>query len=299
MATYTTNYNLEKPEASDPFGDFRESYNDNLDIIDANLGGGGGSSSLAGLSDVNLVTPTDGQILTYDGNSSKWVNANGGSGGHVIVDPNGSSMPTESKLQFTGNVSVSDDSVNGKTIVDVEGVSDVKVNGVSVVDLNNEAQITSYKEVTQAQYDALPNTKLTDGIAYFIKDGTSPTYDNEYSTTEKVVGTWTNSKPVYQLTVELSTFTIPTSGSAWWNLKTDVAKLIGYFGGYTCLGNQFMFGEVIYNDGNTSDILKTTVSLYQNSNNTVAVKFTQKISSVNPQTATNLFITIRYTKTTD
>ena len=208
-------------------------------------------------------------------------------------------MPTESKLQFTGYVSVSDDSVNGKTIVDVEGVSDVKVNGVSVVDLNNEAQITSYKEVTQAQYDALPNTKLTDGIAYFIKDGTSPTYDNEYSTTEKVVGTWTNSKPVYQLTVELSTFTIPTSGSAWWNLKTDVAKLIGYFGGYTCLGNQFMFGEVIYNDGNTSDILKTTVSLYQNSNNTVAVKFTQKISSVNPQTATNLFITIRYTKTTD
>lgn len=44
MATYTSNYNLEKPDASDPFGDFRESYNDNLDIIDANLGGGGGDT---------------------------------------------------------------------------------------------------------------------------------------------------------------------------------------------------------------------------------------------------------------
>jgi len=95
MATYTTNYNLEKPEASDPFGDFRESYNGNLDIIDANLGGGGG-------------------------------------GGDVM---------------------------------------DVEVNGVSVVDGNKVAKITSYKEVTQAQYDALPASKLTDGIAYFIKDG--------------------------------------------------------------------------------------------------------------------------------
>ena len=259
MATYTTNYNLEKPEASDPFGDFRESYNDNLDIIDANLGGGGGG-----------------------GDTVSWTQIQASGTKIAEIDINGTSQDVYAPSGGGGG--------------DVE---DVEVNGVSVVDGNNVAKITSYKEVTQAQYDALPNTKLTDGIAYFIKDGTSPTYDNEYSTTEKVVGTWTNSKPVYQLTVELSTFTIPTSGSAWWNLKTDVAKLIGYFGGYTCLGNQFMFGEVIYNDGNTSDILKTTVSLYQNSNNTVAVKFTQKISSVNPQTATNLFITIRYTKTTD
>lgn len=85
MATYTTNYNLGKPEATDPFGDFRQSYNDNMDIIDANLGGGGGG------------------------------------GGHTIVDENGSDMPAESKLQFTGNVSVTDDNVNGATVVDVLG----------------------------------------------------------------------------------------------------------------------------------------------------------------------------------
>ena len=133
MATQTTNYHLSKPDATDPFGNFRQSYNDNMDIIDANLGGGGGSSSLAGLSDVNLTTPSDGQVLTYDSNSSKWVNANGGGGGGDVMD--------------------------------------VEVNGVSVVDGNKVAKITSYKEVTQAQYNALPATKLTDGIAYFIKDG--------------------------------------------------------------------------------------------------------------------------------
>ena len=117
MATYTTNYNLEKPDSTDDFKDFRSSYNSNMDIIDQNLGGGGGS------------------------------------GGHTILDPSGTSMPQEDDLQFTGKVSVTDDNVNQKTVVDV---------------------LAQTKEVTQAQYDALPATKLTDGIAYFIKDAVTP-----------------------------------------------------------------------------------------------------------------------------
>lgn len=44
MATTTPNYELKKPDATDPFGDFRTDYNNNMDIIDANLGGGGGDS---------------------------------------------------------------------------------------------------------------------------------------------------------------------------------------------------------------------------------------------------------------
>ena len=151
MSTFTPNYNLEKPDSSDQFGLFRQLFNDNMDKIDNISGGsgkilknqtlnfvglvatvsdsdidtdsdfavfyyneqdaedaqieavsssgtitftaqtapqntitcdivifsangGGGSSTLASLTDVNLTTPTDGQVLTYDGNSSKWVN---------------------------------------------------------------------------------------------------------------------------------------------------------------------------------------------------------------------------------
>lgn len=118
MATHTTNYNLEKPEATDPFGDFRQSYNANMDIIDANLGGGGGS------------------------------------GGHTILDGDGNALPQEDDLQFTGAVSVTDDNVNGATVVDV----------------------VACKKVTQAEYDALPASKLTDNIAYFIVDGESDEY---------------------------------------------------------------------------------------------------------------------------
>lgn len=49
MATYTPNYNLGKPETTDPFGysSFLPLFNDNMDKIDQ-IGGGGGSSYTAG-----------------------------------------------------------------------------------------------------------------------------------------------------------------------------------------------------------------------------------------------------------
>ena len=85
MATYTTNYNLSKPDASDQYSAFRQSYNQNMDIIDQNLGGGGGgSSTLAGLNDVSITSAQDGQVLKYDANSSEWVNANESSGGDTV-----------------------------------------------------------------------------------------------------------------------------------------------------------------------------------------------------------------------
>lgn len=43
MASYTPNYNLGKPDSTDPFGNFRQLFNDNMDIIDTISGGGGGS----------------------------------------------------------------------------------------------------------------------------------------------------------------------------------------------------------------------------------------------------------------
>lgn len=107
MATQTTNYHLSKPDAGDQFSAFRQSYNDNMDIIDANLGGGGGgdsvswnqiqqtgtkiaeidingtttdvysptsggATSLSGLSDVSISTPITNDALIYDG--AEWAN---------------------------------------------------------------------------------------------------------------------------------------------------------------------------------------------------------------------------------
>ena len=49
--------------------------------IDAS-GGGGGSSTLAELTDVNLSNPSDNQVLVYDATNQEWVNANQSGGGN-------------------------------------------------------------------------------------------------------------------------------------------------------------------------------------------------------------------------
>ena len=82
MATQTTNYNLSKPDASDQFSAFRQLFNDNMDIIDQNMGGGGGS-------------------------------------GHTIEDGSGTAMTARANLQFVNCTSVTDDSVNDRTVVTV------------------------------------------------------------------------------------------------------------------------------------------------------------------------------------
>ena len=41
----------------------------------------------------------------------------GGGGGHTIVDESGTSLPSETKLQFTDGLQAVDDNVNGKTVV--------------------------------------------------------------------------------------------------------------------------------------------------------------------------------------
>ena len=128
------------------------------------------ASAVSELTDVNLSNLSDGQILTYDAQNQEWVNETPGGG--------------------SGNV------------------DDVNVNGVSVVDANKVAQITSYKELTQSEYDALPASKLTDGVLYCIKDDGivegnkfAPTI---YSLDEREIGVWTDSKPLYQKTVEFT-----------------------------------------------------------------------------------------------
>lgn len=70
-------------------------------------------------------------------------------------------------------------------------VQDVKVNGTSVV-TDTIANITSYKEVTQAQYDALPSSKTSDDVLYCIKDAEVNILDMPEIQAALAVGTITN-----------------------------------------------------------------------------------------------------------
>ena len=50
-----------------------QTYNPTSGVVDLGSIGGGGSSTLSGLSDVTLTSPASGHLLSYDG--SKWVNS--------------------------------------------------------------------------------------------------------------------------------------------------------------------------------------------------------------------------------
>ena len=222
MATYTSNYNLEKPEASDPFGDFRQSYNDNLDIIDQNLGGGGGG------------------------------------GGHTIIDPNGSDMAQRAGLQFTGSCSVSDDAVNDKTIVNISGgnvygafvdtsnviksqtvfvgsmsyqaTEDcyvvislttrsnasalVKIDGVTVKSAyisngtNALGLLVAVKKGQTLSVSDADNNNNSAYTVYGVTQGTSGIFAPViYSDTERKIGIWRDNKPLYQKTIDLGSDT--------------------------------------------------------------------------------------------
>lgn len=149
MGTYTPNLNLYKPAPTDNYEDFLPEFNNNMDKLD---------------------------------------NSGGGSGGHTIVDPNGSDMPAEGKLQFTGNVNVTDDSVNGKTVVDIPASSG---SGHTIIDQNGVS-------MTQRSGLQIIGANVTDDA---VNNKTVVTVTGgggiNYSTTEQVIGTWYDNKPLY------------------------------------------------------------------------------------------------------
>ena len=124
--------------------------------------------------------------VVINGSTTNVYAPNGGGGaggGHTIIDPAGNDMDQEDGLQFTGNVAVSDDSENGKTVINIPQ---------EVVSL------------TQAQYNALPSSKLTDGKIYCISDsvgGVDGYPPLIYSDQEREVGVWRDGKPLYQKTL--------------------------------------------------------------------------------------------------
>lgn len=111
----------------------------------------GGSSSLTGLSDVNITSVSDGQVLKYDSSTSKWVNGTGGGGATTL----------------SGLSDVTISSASSGQILKYDGTK--WVNGDS--DLIAE-------ELTPAEYSVLPTAdKLDPKVLHFINGNSSTVLD--------------------------------------------------------------------------------------------------------------------------
>lgn len=218
--------------------------------------------------------------IYYKGKS--YSGGGGGEGSEVIPNPEDAATDVLTKLSVDGDV-------YGIPEINVE---DVYVNGTSALDENNIAQIKSYQEITKAEYDALPSSKLTDDILYCITDGgaTEPgEYFNPviYSTTEREVGVWTDGKPLYQKTF------LTTSPSD--NISTNIIEVtnlnIDVCG--KCAG-------VIYNALNQTHEGGGRFVLWMRENFQSSGKDYIACTVSNSSYYSNtMLVTIQYTKTTD
>lgn len=68
--------------------------------------GGGGSSTFAGLSDVDIddTTLANGQVPVWDGTEEKWKNGNGGGGTTVIANPTGTPTDDLNSIQIGSDI---------------------------------------------------------------------------------------------------------------------------------------------------------------------------------------------------
>ena len=72
-------------------------------------GGGGGSTSLAGLMDVNINNPTNGQVLKYNSTSEKWENAaeSGGGGSGSVTSITAGTGLSGGTITTSGTIAIS------------------------------------------------------------------------------------------------------------------------------------------------------------------------------------------------
>lgn len=216
-------------------------------------GGGGGSSTLAGLDDVNISSPTDGQALVYDDTSHKWVNGAGGGGSSTFAGLNDVNVQGVSNGDIarynstTGKWTDSSDLsdleltvaqlqasvlsiTDGHTILDSSGTAMAQQDDLQFASGCVEDDAVSGKTVyiemiriSQANYDTLKaNGQLKPGAKYFIYDAqpvavnaSNLPYSSTQSTKQKIDEVNNNVPQMIQVQFALpSTITIPVSTTA-------------------------------------------------------------------------------------
>ena len=231
--------------------------------ITEELGGGGGSSTLAGLNDVNISSPTDGQALVYDNTTQKWVNGAGGGGSSTfagltdvsvagvadkdIARYNSSTQKWEKSSDLTelelavSQISASTLGItNGHTILDSNGTAMAQEDDLQFASGYVEDDLVSGKTVyiemiriSQTNYDTLKNNgQLKPGAKYFIYDA-QPVAVNASNLP------YSSSKSTKEAIDEVDdkvTIGTPTAGGAYTTL---------YRGQYTRIGNMVMLSAVI------------------------------------------------------
>ena len=154
-------------------------------------GGGGGSSTLAGLNDVSLASPTDGQLLGYNGTTHEWENVNGGGGGSsTFAGLNDVNVQGVSNGDIARYNSTTGKWTDSSDLSDLElSVSQLSSSVLSIAGDVDALELTvSQMSASTLPYDANTSTKQKiDNVESSIPTSASDLpYDNNTSTKAKI-----------------------------------------------------------------------------------------------------------------
>ena len=228
-------------------------------------GGGGGASALNDLSDVDISSPTDGQALLYDANNQEWVNGTvqGGGGGGGGISGLGVDVLFSGEYYDTSVSQSLSAPYTQYALILVEACakttyyhskssilikpSDIQgtgiVGGEFCLGMINEENSTYYWRLRFGFSDTT-HIKLNGRSIGGWTQQNSPmitkvwgirSSDHTYSTTEQVVGTWIDGKPIYEKTVDLGY--LANSGTVYVNHNISNIKAVVSLKGIAQTGN--------------------------------------------------------------
>lgn len=319
-------------------------------------GGGGGATTLDGLNDVAISSPTDGQVLTYDDANDKWINADasGGDESIILTMAEYNALTPEQQTDTTKTYYITDAPGGGgnglyviKTLLFEQAYSNTWPTTIALSDAFTNYDIlefdefkkddSSYYDFTASEFYSCEVLKAamdgdisgrTNAIVFqgwegsgsssaqyaryrvtntttLTKLGARDTWGlrkvygikfispNTYSSSEQVIGTWIDGKPLYQKTV-----TVPNT-SAWSNNSTfnnDVsnADMIWIYDGFIYDNRstqKFVYPNPMVQN---SDRLSFNIDLNDKSKFKVSCNTTYAANADR-----YAVLTVRYTKTTD
>lgn len=230
---------------------------DALDELAAG-GGGGGASTLAALTDTRISNPSNGQVLTYNANNSKWENANpsgSGTAKQIIITCDLSEETLDSSVDQDGNTiaiaSLYNYAKTGANIILIDS------SAISMTSLNEKQQffLSHIDGYTNAEDDS-------EHIKYFFTtfafSGTVFTAYIDYNITDEVfeIGhqVVTSSAPLHSPALTgTPTAPTPTAGDDTGKIATTAfvqaaIDAMSYHAGDTINLNDNMFAGTIYSD---------------------------------------------------
>lgn len=310
MATNTPNYNLSVPENTDTMEDTVQAYRNNLNIIDANLGGGGGGNA-----DVVHLTQEEYDALpasktsdhkiymiedTFSEGELGRINVNGMFIDTDNVIASGSYSSTFSytatedcyiRVAIAGSANSSSTAyINGKQVFGVWNGS----NGIYT-----ESPLFPLKKGQVLTVNA-SNSATSSYIVYGVQPASNvviiPDYLSScYSTSEREIGCWVDGKPLYQRTIS---FTVGSSGT-YNTYDTGIQNpeniLINFDASFYVFSASFIVGiEPYVYSGSAPATSELMIAAAINSNK-IRLDYRNGADVVG-KTA---YVTLQYTKTTD